>query len=1015
MSRCAAWLAILLAVGTVRAEMDTIPAWLDTLPPVVEALPAGRHHARPFSVSLRSNETGIIWVGVGSPTDMQPYRIPVTVAKAGATIVFFYGEDAVGNKSPIDSVTYILDLTPPKLRISPEPGRFSSPVVVRVRADEPCRYFSHVRLSGGDRHEIVDTMLVSRQFRGYISAIDSAGNRTTSRELAYVVDTSSLQVWVTPPEGVYSGGVRLAFKTDPPSDVYYSVDPLAPPKRFSRYSEPVGMPCGLTLVRYFARDRYGRESAIMRASFVVDTVAPVLRYRHVEGTSHDTLHFWTKEKTTVRYSTDEDAALDSGNVYRNPVLVRRRGRGYIKAVARDRAGNLSELVVWEKKYDKIPPVLRPSLKSGVYTEPVTLTFTSSEPVRIFYTLNDSEPGKYSYLYTTGVHISKGGKTIVRYIGVDEAGNVSEEGRLEFDLDVTPPVVRSRVLPRADKSTFAVTITANEPAEIYYEIGDKEPTVSSACYRDPVRMKAGETLRFFAIDKAGNRSSVRIMDELQRPMISASPGGGIYNDRVEITLTCNIRAGIYWRILPDTTFVPYRDSVVLRSEGLHSLEFFGRTAGGFRSTVERREYLVDWTPPHARITVKKGKHDSATVFFESNENATIYYTLDGTSPLNSPSVRIAANKFFMSKDRIRIDRSKGGALAFYAEDVAGNISGVSILDIFRPRVVPSIPAGPDRVYSRVLSISLSAYNEQSQIYYEHHGLRPTQESPLFSKPITLLQSDTIAAFVVDASGFRGDVEKFVFLVDLPPSPKFVHSPDTAMVDRVVSFDASETIDHETSTAGLTFLWDFDGDGHFDREQLGNPGVDYMYIRPGRYSVSLEVVDRMKRTTRVTREVLVRGICPEHMVSVPRDSAGAFCIDKYEWPNRRGAEPLTDVPWIRAKMLCIDQGKRLCTAEEWQYVCAGGSGRNYPYGSRYGPGLCPVEGDAVYEAGSFGKCGEGFGARDMVGNVWEWVVDKAGAYPVMVGGSYRHGNKAHCRLRAKGSLTEGMDTVGFRCCR
>jgi formylglycine-generating enzyme required for sulfatase activity len=84
-------------------------------------------------------------------------------------------------------------------------------------------------------------------------------------------------------------------------------------------------------------------------------------------------------------------------------------------------------------------------------------------------------------------------------------------------------------------------------------------------------------------------------------------------------------------------------------------------------------------------------------------------------------------------------------------------------------------------------------------------------------------------------------------------------------------------------------------------------------------------------------------------------------------------------------------------------------------RYDPRKCPTTGEEPYESGVFEECGEGFGVRDMVGNVWEWTDDKEGDYPLMAGGSYKMNENAHCGVVSEGTVATEAADVGFRCCK
>ena len=54
---------------------------------------------------------------------------------------------------------------------------------------------------------------------------------------------------------------------------------------------------------------------------------------------------------------------------------------------------------------------------------------------------------------------------------------------------------------------AVTLTANEPATIYYTIYGSIPTTNSPIYTDPISVGIATTIKYFAIDAAGNKETL----------------------------------------------------------------------------------------------------------------------------------------------------------------------------------------------------------------------------------------------------------------------------------------------------------------------------------------------------------------------------------------------------------------------------------------------------------------------------------------------------------------------------
>ena len=161
----------------------------------------------------------------------------------------------------------------------------------------------------------------------------------------------------------------------------------------------------------------------------------------------------------------------------------------------------------------------------------------------------------------------------------------------------------------------------------------------------------------------------------------------------------------------------------------------------------------------------------------------------------------------------------------------------------------------------------------------------------------------------------------------------------------------------------------------------------------------------------RLVYPPGSCPEGMVWISGRPQG-FCIDRYEYPNRRGRFPLVVPDLQRASALCAEQGKRLCSRKEWRLACGGAEDRLYPYGDEFDPVKCPVRppgGNPVplQPSGSWPECRTPEGVYDMSGNLAEWVAEG-----ILMGGSGAL-SKALATCRSAGGGGEPA-YYGLRCC-
>lgn len=146
----------------------------------------------------------------------------------------------------------------------------------------------------------------------------------------------------------------------------------------------------------------------------------------------------------------------------------------------------------------------------------------------------------------------------------------------------------------------------------------------------------------------------------------------------------------------------------------------------------------------------------------------------------------------------------------------------------------------------------------------------------------------------------------------------------------------------------------------------------------------------------------GPCPANMVLIPAETVtvgfppplqawmeptrtvavAAYCIDRYEWPNRAGEVPQADLTWDAADAACRSVGKRLCSSVEWERACRGREGARFSYGRQRDSQRCntPIEGSGpgtlpapVAASGAFSGCRSAEGVYDLNGNLSEWVSD------------------------------------------
>ena len=138
------------------------------------------------------------------------------------------------------------------------------------------------------------------------------------------------------------------------------------------------------------------------------------------------------------------------------------------------------------------------------------------------------------------------------------------------------------------------------------------------------------------------------------------------------------------------------------------------------------------------------------------------------------------------------------------------------------------------------------------------------------------------------------------------------------------------------------------------------------------------------------------------------------------------PSVNLTWYQAFAVCAQDGRHLCTVDEWQTACGEAS---YPWGESPEPvEVCAVpnaDGSTSWEdtqrAGSLPGCVSPEGVYDQLGNAWEWADPKgttAEGLPetAKLGGAWYAGaGDARCGLPAHDEHPPSFDgTIGFRCC-
>jgi len=162
------------------------------------------------------------------------------------------------------------------------------------------------------------------------------------------------------------------------------------------------------------------------------------------------------------------------------------------------------------------PVISP--ESGTYESGTEVTITSTdEDVKIYYTINGSDPTNTSSLYSIPLYIPTifaiGANTgVVKARAYKDGYEPSPITEVNYATNYAEQVATPVITPAADSLVIGntVTITCGTPgSQIRYTLDGSEPTISSLIYSVPVSiMKQGQvTVKAIALRASMNPSNV----------------------------------------------------------------------------------------------------------------------------------------------------------------------------------------------------------------------------------------------------------------------------------------------------------------------------------------------------------------------------------------------------------------------------------------------------------------------------------------------------------------------------
>jgi hypothetical protein len=173
-----------------------------------------------------------------------------------------------------------------------------------------------------------------------------------------------------------------------------------------------------------------------------------------------------------------------------------------------------------------------------------------------------------------------------------------------------------------------------------------------------------------------------------PTVTVSPLAGTYTSSQNVTLSTNESAIIYYTLdesSPTTASTVYSSPISISTT--KTLKYFAKDTAGNSSAVQTAVFTIniDTTAPILTITAGGTFTGTKSVTMAVNETATIYYTLDGSTPTTSSTVYSSP-----------LSVSATTTLRAFARDTAGNSSAIQTIVYTLDTSTPADTTPPNNI-------------------------------------------------------------------------------------------------------------------------------------------------------------------------------------------------------------------------------------------------------------------------------------------------------------------------------
>ena len=573
-----------------------------------------------------------------------------------------------------------------------------------------------------------------------------------------------------PGSGTYSSAQKVTISsTTPGAAIYYTTDGSTPTVNSQQYSVPITVSNSETISAIAVASGYS-NSAQGSATYVItlgQVATPIFNPGAGTYTTGQTVTISdTTAGATIYYTTNGTTPTASSAVYSGPITVAMTETLEAIAVVNDYSNSAVATAAYIINLPQAAaPIFNPG--AGTYTTAQTVTISDTTAgATIYYTTNGTTPTSSSKVY--GGPITVATSETVEAIAAASGFNNSAIGSAAYIINL-PQAAVPTFSPGAGSYSSAQTVTISSTtssAIIYYTTNGSTPTTSSKVYGGPITIASSETVKAIAAASgfatSGVASVAYIINLGQAASPTFSPAAGTYTSLQTVAISSTTPSAIIYYTTngttPTTNSTLYNGPITVPST--ETLKALATASGYSNSNVATAAYTIN-IPQVARPTFSPGTgtYTSAqtVTISTTTPSATIYYTMNGTTPTTSSPVYTGPISVASSETLVAF----ATASSFSSSAVASAAYTINLPAAATPAF--SVPAG---AYTATQTVSISDATSGSTIYYTTNGATPTTSSPVYGGPVTVSSTETLKAIATVNGYSTSAVGSAAYIINLP---------------------------------------------------------------------------------------------------------------------------------------------------------------------------------------------------------------------------------------------------------